>query len=212
MESTFGGGYVVPVPVPTANRAPHWSELQQWASGHTRLHLDLGTGDGTFTLRLARAHQEIGVIGVDTCLDHLHGSSRRLPANVRFVQANAVTMPLDALPRLHAVTINFPYGSLLREVITSEQRLLARLARSLTIGGRIEVRINERALADTVQNLMLGDANRAIIGALRATGRLRADSVPIDQRGLRTYPSSWSKRLGYGRPTLAVLVMGQRYE
>ncbi len=64
-------------------------DLGTWASRYPHLHVDFGTGDGRFAVHLAREHPDLGVLGIDTCVDHLRGSPRRLPANVRFAQGDA---------------------------------------------------------------------------------------------------------------------------
>jgi len=208
MESDLPGGYISS----TAPTALPGNELHRWASGYARLHVDLGTGDGAFAIRLARTTANLGVIGIDTCLDHLHGSHRRLPPNVRFIQANALDWPVEDIPRMHVVTINFPYGSLLRELVIPERRLLSRLTRRLKAGGRIEIRINARAVADTLPGVTIDQARTAITDSLWGMERLRVTAREIDQVHLRSYPSSWSKRLGYGRPTMAILVIGRHRE
>jgi tRNA G46 methylase TrmB len=83
-------------------------------AGFDAVHIDIGTGDGRFVRRVAQTDPDCFVIGIDACRENLRGVSRRAPQNTLFVIANAQALP----PELHGlaaqVTINFPWGSLLR--------------------------------------------------------------------------------------------------
>ena len=125
------------------------SDHRRWATQFEHLHVDLGTGDGKFALQIARRTPGIGVIGVDACLDHLHGPRRRHPANVRFACCDVLEWPLEMIPMADAVTINFPYGSLLRGLFEGDDDLMIRLDALLGSGSRLEIRVNETALIAT---------------------------------------------------------------
>jgi len=187
-------------------------DITTWASGFEHLHIDLGTGDGRYAVHLARARPELGVIGIDTCLDHLHGSSRRMPANVRFVQLDAREIRIEAGTATRSVSINFPYGSLLRALVDADPALLDRLDELLGSRGRLEVRVNERALIDALPDTGLDPdgARHAIVQGLHRLKQIRVSSRPLDQAELRAFPSTWSKRIGFGRPTAALLIDASR--
>lgn len=184
------------------------SELRQWATRYDRLHIDLGTGDGKFAIQLARRHPSTGVIGLDSNLDHLHGSRRKHPDNVRFERLDAIEWPLESIPVADTVTINFPYGSLLRGLYDGNGQLIERLDALLGLESRLEIRANERALIDT--NLDPAPARTRIIDTLEQLDGLRIDYRELRQPELRSYPSSWSKRLGYGRAAPAFLIEAVR--
>jgi tRNA G46 methylase TrmB len=97
-----------------ATSIPTPSDHRLWATQFERLHIDLGTGDGKFAVHLARRNPTLGMIGIDACLDHVHGARRRHPGNVRFACIDVLAWPLEMIPAADAVTINFPYGSLLQ--------------------------------------------------------------------------------------------------
>lgn len=179
-------------------------DLSAWAARYQHLHVDLGTGDGRFAVHLARTRPGLGVIGIDTCLDHLHGSPRRLPVNVRFAQLDARDVWIGEGVHATTVTVNFPYGSLLRGLVEGDPVLLERLDRILGPSGHLAIRVNERALIDT--GLDPDGAERAIVRGLHLLDASRVSSRPLAQAELRAFPSTWSKRLGYGRPTAAFLI------
>lgn len=195
-------------------------DITNWASRFEHLHIDLGTGDGRFAVHLARARPELGVIGIDTCLDHLHGSPRRFPANVRFVQSDARDAGIGAGVATRSVSINFPYGSLLRGLVDADPALLDRLDELLGPRGHLQVRVNERALHDELPGALPGallgtaldphDAGNTIVRGLRRLDRVRVSSRPIERAELRAFPSTWSKRIGFGRPSAALLIEASR--
>lgn len=196
----------VAAPVTISSNVP--ADLRLWAARFDRVHVDLGTGDGAYAIRLARKHPDRAVIGVDTALDHLVGSARRRPGNVRFASLDALGWPLGSLPEAEAVTVNFPYGSLLRGLVEDDPGLVARLDALLGPGARLDVRVNASALLATGLDAASGPCHIA-----RTLGRidgLRLTRREMTQSDLRAFPSSWSKRLGYGKQTTAHLITAIR--
>ncbi|MDQ3540528.1 MAG: hypothetical protein M3440_07550 [Chloroflexota bacterium] len=184
-------------------------DLAAWAAHYDQLHVDLGTGDGRFAVQLARTRPELGAIGIDTCLDHPHGSPRRHPPNVRFARLDARDVSIGEEVRAKSVSINFPYGSLLRGLVEGDPALADRIDQLLAPDARLSIRVNERALLDAL--LDPGGAERAIVRGLHGLGGLTVSVRPITQAELRAFPSTWSKRLGFGRPTAAFLIEAVRH-
>jgi hypothetical protein len=182
-------------------------DLDTWLDDSRHLHVDLGTGDGRFAVDLARSRPDLAVLGVDTNLDALPGPRQRLPANVRFARADAREAPVYSRGAV-SVSVNFPYGSLLRGLVEGDVALLARLDCLLARPGRLEIRVNARALTGT--GLDPAGAERAIVRSLRELDGMRVSSRPLAQAELRAFPSAWAKRLGYGRPADAFLVTAVR--
>lgn len=184
------------------------TDLATWAETYQCLHVDLGTGDGRFAIHLARSRRELGVVGIDTCLDHLHGSLRRHPANVRFAALDARVADIGDGPRSTSVSVNFPYGSLLRGLVEADPALLERLDHLIGPHGQVEIRVNERALTGT--GLDPDGTRYAIVDGLRRLSGLTVSTRSLEQADLRAFPSTWSKRLGFGRPTAAFLIEATR--
>ena len=170
--------------------------IREWARRFPIRHVDLGTGDGKFAIHLARERPEVGVIALDACLDHICAPRRRWPPNLRFVVQDALAWPAEDVPRADTVSINFPYGSLLRGLVEGDEVLLCRLEPLLAPGGRLDVRVNASALEATGLDPETGRTDVA-----RALGRIpgmRVRCQPLMPEDLRNCPSSWAKRLGYG--------------
>jgi hypothetical protein len=92
--------------------------------------------------------------------------------------------------------------------VEGDDRLVERLDAWTRPGGRIAVRVNASALAAVGYVPEIAPAG--IAGALlRVPGLVcRVDGLGRDE--LREFPSQWSKRLGYGRPTSAWIIAGTR--
>ncbi len=172
-------------------------EIRAWAGRFGERHVDLGTGDGKFALHLARERPEVGVIALDTCLDHVCAPRKRWPTNLRFVADDALAWPAEDVPPATSVSINFPYGSLLRGLVEGDEALLSRLERLLAPGGRLDVRLNASALEGT--GLDPDTAWEDVARVLRRLSGTRVTGGPLGQEDMRRFPSSWAKRLGYGR-------------
>jgi 16S rRNA (adenine(1408)-N(1))-methyltransferase len=86
--------------------------------------VDVGTGDGRYVLHAARSCPTWFVIGVDACRENLRKASRNAPPNAMYVIANALALPRELGGMASRVTINFPWGTLLRGLLDGEPMLL----------------------------------------------------------------------------------------
>lgn len=182
--------------------------IDAWCARYDQIHVDLGTGDAAFALRLARQRPDLGVIGVDTCLDHVRVNRRRQPSNLALLRCDAAALPAALDRRVSLITVNFPFGSLLTGLIDGEERLIARLAAVLSPEGAIELRLNESALATA--GATLRDGERSLLAVCRRLGCGTIHLQQLDAAALRRFPSSWAKRIGAGRDTLAIEAIGRR--
>ena len=169
--------------------------------------IDLGTGDGRFVLHIARAHPARYVVGIDACRDNLYETSRRAPANALFLIANICSMPTGLAGLASAITINFPWGTLLAGLLDDGSPLLATLARLARPGATLEIRLNGGALAEAGYSLEDG-AERVRWLARRAAVHVAAPQ-PLAVDDLRAYPTTWAKRLAFGRDPRALNLAGR---
>lgn len=178
-------------------------DIPAWAGAHTHVHIDIGTGDGTYALRLARSCPDTAVIGVDTCLDNLTKAARKPPENLRFLASDAFELPSCLHGRASAISINFPYGSLLHAVAGDDCEALAEILAVAGPGATIDIRVNGSAGAEYGFTV---DLMRDRIGrALRQVSPRSAKVTVLPQHELRSFPSTWAKRLAYGRPSQVIL-------
>ena len=169
--------------------------------------IDLGTGDGRFVLHTARAHPARYVVGIDACRDNLYETSRRAPANALFLIANICSMPAELAGLASAITINFPWGTLLAGLLDDGSPLLATLARLARPGATLEIRLNGGALAEV--GYSLEDGAERVRRLARLAGFHVAAPQPLAADDLRAYPTTWAKRLAFGRDPRALHLAGR---
>ncbi len=168
--------------------------------------IDLGTGDGRFVLHTARAHPAHYVIGIDACRDNLYEASRRAPANALFLIANVCTMPERLTGLASAITINFPWGTLLAGLLEDDSPLLATLARLARLGATLEIRLNGGALTEAGYSLASGGEQVRRLARLAGFHVAAPQSLAADD--LRAYPTTWARRLAFGRDPRALYLAG----
>jgi len=109
--------------------------------------IDIGTGDGGFVCQSARQHPEKFYIGIDanpSALTKISEKIHRKPAkgglaNALFVHASAEALPSELDRLANEVYVNFPWGSLLRAVVTGEEKVLDNLRRICAPQARLKI-------------------------------------------------------------------------
>ena len=189
--------------------------LADRVAGASAVLVDIGTGDGRYVLHAARADPSCFAIGVDACREQLRVASRTAPRNALFVIAEARALPCELCGLATQVTVNFPWGSLLGGLLDGDAGLLvglAAIARPDPHASRrvatLEIRLNGGALAEAGWSLEAG-AER-VRQVLAAHGFVVGRPAPLDARGLRACPTTWSKRLAFGRDPRALYLRAMR--
>lgn len=182
--------------------------FQERLKTYSRVVLDLGTGDGRYVRTLAQQHPDWFVIGVDACRENLQEHSRvRLP-NALFVIASAQYLPEEFSGQISHVTIHFPWSSLLESLLAGDPALMNGLARMTQSNAHMDISLNGGALAETGSTLEIG-ANTIYQNMTRHGWNFQAPQS-MNQQVLRTFPTTWAKRLAYGRDPRAVVLHGAR--
>lgn len=176
-------------------------------AGYTTLHMDIGTGDGRFVRHIAAKQPEAFVVGIDACRENLQESSRSALPNTLFVIANASALPHELYGLADSITINFPWGSLLEGLVNDDAALLSGLRAIARPCCALDVRINSGALAEAGWALDAGAAQ--VRRVLLANGFSMGTPTAMNARDLKAYPTSWAKRLAYGRDPHAVVLLGK---
>ena len=186
-------------------------DLTGWKAqlkAYDRIILDLGTGDGRYARTLATRRPRWFVIGVDACRENLREHSQTKLPNLMFVIASAQDLPreLDAL--VSHITINFPWGSLLESLLAGDPKLMCGLKSVSRPGADLDLRLNGGAMAEAGKTLEAG-ADRIYYHLLRANWQIK-QPVIMDARALKQFPSTWAKRLAFGRDPRALVISGQK--
>jgi 16S rRNA (adenine(1408)-N(1))-methyltransferase len=118
--------------------------------------IDVGTGDGQFVCRTAAEQATTLCVGLDPVGANMTTSSARVtkkPArgglrNILFVIASVEDFPPELAGTADKITINFPWGSLLRVLIEPNEAVLAQLANLGRPGTEILILLNYSVLQD----------------------------------------------------------------
>lgn len=180
--------------------------LAERLAGYTSIHMDIGTGDGRFVRHVAQTYPNSFAIGIDACRENLHDVSRRAPSNSLFVISNARTLPPELYGLAGQVTINFPWGSLLDGLLADDPALLASLKAIAGPNAWLEVRLNGGALAEA--GWLLEEGGERVQNVLAVNGFLVRPPITLTARELRSLPTTWARRLAYGRDPRAVYLRG----
>ncbi|MCG2784589.1 MAG: class I SAM-dependent methyltransferase [Anaerolineae bacterium] len=172
-------------------------EFSRRVAGYKNIWLDLGTGDGRFVRHMSTQNREDFFIGLDACRENLREHSRDCPANALYLIASAQSLPagLDGLAA--QITINFPWGSLLHGLLDGDLALLDGLARVARPNAELTIRLNGGALAEAGWALEAGTWR--VYERLQSAGFNVQQPRPLDAAGLRACPTTWARRLAYGR-------------
>lgn len=173
---------------------------------YSAVHIDIGTGDGHFVRHLAQADSSAFVIGIDACRENLHEVSRRAPANTLFVIANALALPDELAGAAPHVSINFPWGSLTEGLLAGDSALLNGLQRITQPQAKLDVRLNGGALAEAGYTLEAGAAQ--VQRVLADHGFRMKKAATLSASELKSFPTTWAKRLAFGRDPHAIHLSG----
>ena len=182
------------------------TDLYARLANYDRVALDLGTGDGKFAFCYADNFPNHFIIGVDSCRENLHEHSRAKLPNLLYIIASAQSLPQELNGLVSHITINFPWGSLLESLLNGDDRLLYGLESVVSSSAALDVRLNGGALAG--QGWSLEDGAKRIFENLSSAGwNLRKPEI-LDSQALRAFPSTWAKRLAFGRDPRAIQLSG----
>lgn len=185
-----------------------WSGWKDRLTYYDRILLDLGTGDGRYARTLAAKHPDWFVIGVDSCRENLREHSQAKLRNLLFVIASAQDLPCELEGLFSQVTINFPWGSLLESLLSGDPKLVRSLKSVSRPRAGLDLRLNGGALAEAGKTLEAG-TDRIYYNLLQAGWQL-AHPVIMNSGTLKRFPSTWAKRLAFGRDPRAMMLSGQR--
>ena len=160
--------------------------------------VDLGTGDGRFVLHTAARDPSVLVIDIDAdAASMVEGSwkaARSGLPNALFVVAAAEDLPRELDGLADDVRIHFPWGSLLRGIVTADAAVVDPVARLCAPGASVT------ALLSVVERDHVASS---FDGSMVSTGFRRHGLVLVDAREasateIAAARSSWAKRLGAG--------------
>jgi 16S rRNA (adenine(1408)-N(1))-methyltransferase len=185
-----------------------FSCLAERLADYNHILLDLGTGDGRFVCCMAEQQQDRFFIGIDACRENLRVHSRSKLPNALFVIANAQALPQELNGLASHITINFPWGSLLESLLVGDPALMSGLSSISCLNAGVEIRLNGGALAEAGTTLEAG-AEKIYHNMLQVGWQVETP-VMMNASVLRSFPSTWAKRLAFGRDPRAIHLSVQK--
>jgi 16S rRNA (adenine(1408)-N(1))-methyltransferase len=179
-------------------------------ASYQRVILDLGTGDGRYVHYLAEKNPRWFIIGVDACRENLHEHSRAKLPNALFVIASAQDLPSELHGRVSHISINFPWGSLLKSLLEGDANVMHGLESISRPETSLNLHLNGGALAEIGTDL---DAGAGVIRHNLLYAGWQLDSlVQLGAPSLRGFPTTWARRIAHGRDPRAIALRGRRIE
>jgi 16S rRNA (adenine(1408)-N(1))-methyltransferase len=181
--------------------------------------IDVGTGDGRAVLATAAAEPTTLVIGIDANAASMAEASRRAAGSARkggfpnalFVLA-AAEAPPDELKALAAgVTVQFPWGSLLRGCLGADAAVAEGIAQLLAPRGTVQLLLAPAA-RDGLDGLPTDPAAviAAAAGTFDAFGLRLVDARIATDAEVRASGSTWARRL-LSNPAMQRRVVAMRF-
>jgi 16S rRNA (adenine(1408)-N(1))-methyltransferase len=180
--------------------------LTKRLAGYNRILLDLGTGDGRYVRTLAEKHPDWFIIGVDSCRENLREHSQAKLQNMLFIIASAQDLPKELNGLVSHLAVNFPWGSLLASLLAADPKLMRGLKLISRPRASLKLRLNGGALVEAGKTLEAG-TDRIYYNLLQAGWQLEHPAM-MDASALKKFPSTWAKRLAFGRDPRAMMVNG----
>jgi hypothetical protein len=180
--------------------------LKERLANYNRINLDLGTGDGRYVRTFAEKHPNWFIIGVDSCRENLREHSQAKLQNMLFIIASAQELPKELNGLVSHIAINFPWGSLLASLLAADPKLMRGLKLVSRSRASLKLRLNGGALAEAGKTLEAG-TDRIYYNLLQAGWQLEHPAL-MDASALKKFPSTWAKRLTFGRDPRAMTVNG----
>jgi 16S rRNA (adenine(1408)-N(1))-methyltransferase len=170
----------------------------------------VGTGDGAYVLRAARAEPRVLHVGIDSNADALRDSSRKAERkltrggapNAMFVRAAVEALPDELAGLATRLTVLLPWGSLLSAVATPQPTMLQGLRALCVPGASLAVVMGYDADSDSITTLAPLSRERleaAVLPAYRSAG-FDAEAAPATIAEVRALGTTWASRLAFGRP------------
>ncbi len=182
------------------------NKFREQLANYDRIVLDLGTGDGRYVHTLADRHSNWFIIGIDSCRENLREHSQAKSQNMLFIIASAQNLPREFNGLVSHITINFPWGSLLESLLDADPMLMCGLESISNSATSVDLRLNGGALVEAGTNLEVG-AEKIYSNLLQAGWHVKAP-VAMNVNALQNFPSTWAKRLAFGRYPHAMTIIG----
>jgi hypothetical protein len=176
--------------------------------------IDIGTGDGEFVYTIAKENPDRFIIGIEPHHGSLEKTSAKIYKkpqkgglkNALFVLAGIEELPEELNGVANQVFINFPWAGLLKGLLIADAIVWNALKRVCLPGAFIDILFSyeKSAEANEFRKAGLPDIDESFSRNVTIPGIeklgftvLELKNVTVDD--IKQYPSSWAKKLSFGR-------------
>jgi 16S rRNA (adenine(1408)-N(1))-methyltransferase len=175
--------------------------------------VDIGTGDGAFVYKCARACPDRFFIGIDSNAANLAEYSRKAtwkPAkgavrNVLFVRANSDALPEELNGLVSEISIFFPWGSLLKSVVVPDESVLRGFRKICRADAEINIvfgynHICEPGITAKLDLPILTQdyLHDTVVNTYKRVG-FAMKVRQLEKAEVAKLPTTWAKKLAHGK-------------
>jgi len=176
--------------------------------------IDIGTGDGEFVYKVAKENPDRFVIGIEPHHKGLERVSAKIDKkstkgglkNALFVLGSIEELPEELDGTANQVFINFPWARLLKGLLMAEKPTWDAIGRITKKGAIIDILLTyDKSTEETefrkvgLPDISLSYLQNVTAPHLKEKGFKTLEIREVDNKELKRYPSSWAKKLSYGR-------------
>lgn len=198
-------------------------DLIKYTKSFERVEVDIGTGDGRFPYAQAKKNRDVFYIGIDPVAENMFeyaSKSIQKPSkggvsNVLYIVAAAEDIPRELLNVADKINITLPWGSLLEGIIKGDSLLLGNLLNVARQKAEYEFLFTYDVLHEAGEiakrelPILTPDyLNNDLVEKYAASGFKIEEINLMTQKELRTYQTTWAKRLGFGRMREVFMIKG----
>jgi len=197
----------VRTPVPAAR-------VREAAAKFQEVGIDVGTGDGRWAYRMARAHPDRFCLGIDANAAGMRDVSFRAGrkpsrggvSNVWFIRAAVETLPAGLEHLADHITIFYPWRRLLDGILKPDPGVIRPIGLLGKHGAQILIYINESALHPGIH---LADPVECSTLLARLRPPYAEAGIVLTSCRIASGPgTTWGDRVGQGRPAPSVVLSG----
>lgn len=176
--------------------------------------IDIGAGNGDFVYRLAKENPDRLIIGIDPNQKAIEKNSAKiykkrpkggLP-NVLYVLATIEEIPNELREIANQVFINFPWGSLLKGIVKVQNKTWGNIKSVCQKGALVDLIFGYEDFTEAkvikdhnLPYLDLSYMENTMLPKLKKLDWEALEIRKLTNADLKGYPSSWARKLAFGK-------------
>lgn len=187
----------------------------------SKVHVDLGTGDGKFIYRQAKQFPQIYFVGVDLhpeTMSYFSWKMSRKPSrgggiyNATFLCSALGDLPSSLTQFANSISVNYPWGSLLSDLVIPTSSALMKISNLAKQEGSLEILLNYAVFQNSTyaKSLKLPSMDEAYIRS-HLYPTYRSHGIRLTSHEVQSTAgnkSSWGQKLTLGGQREVLRILG----